>query len=250
MPSGRRVVVLTGANGSLSDLADLLSVEGLTLEETPLLTFEPPADWAPLDTALRQIERFAAVAVTSPRAADALVRRARIMGIDTSLVPAVWSGPGSVSVLRGAFATVHSPPNTPGEPASLALVLATAMLHAGVGSPVLFPCGESHREELPALLTAAGRRVEQVVCYRAVLASPALATAALARANIIVATSPRVARLLASVRRSDCQASLVAIGPTTAEAATAAGWVPETIADEPTTVAVARAIKQLLIANC
>jgi uroporphyrinogen-III synthase len=247
--TGLSSVVLTGASGSLEGLPVLLQGLGLSVETAPLVAFAPAADPMPLDAALDHIARYAAVVVTSPRAAEVLVERARARGVSPEGAPSVWTGAASADLLRRFFPSVMVPTDAATGPASLAVTLANAMLAAGVGSPVLFPCGETHREELPVRLRASGRRVEQVICYRTVPAGVAEAGAALARADIIVATSPTVASLLARARNSDTRAALVAIGPTTAEAAAAAGWTPDAIAERPTDSAVARAIQSLTLSH-
>ena len=249
MMASAPAVLLTGASGSLASLPRLLQGLGLTVHAAPLVSFAPAADLGPLDGALRQLSRYTAVAVTSPRAAEVVVERVLGQAIGTDSAPAVWTGAASAPLLRRAFPRVDVPASPIAGPASLAVTLANAMLAAGVGSPVLFPCGEIHREELPVRLRASGRRVEQVICYRSVPAPIEEATAALERADIVVATSPTVASLLARARRAETRAALVTIGPTTAEAAAAAGWSPDAIAERPTGEAVARAIHSLTLSH-
>jgi uroporphyrinogen-III synthase len=247
--AGPSSVVLTGTSGSLAGLPELLQGLGLTVDATPLVAFAPAHDLAPLDDALDHIARYSAIAVTSPRAAEVLVARATERGVSLQGSPAVWTGAASADVLKRLFPSVAVPTYATTGPASLAVTLANAMLAAGVSSPVLFPCGETHREELPVRLRASGRRVEQVICYRTVAAGLEEAGAALARADIIVATSPTVAALLARARKAETRAALVTIGPTTAEAAAAAGWTPDAIAERPTGPAVARAIQSLTLSH-
>lgn len=247
--AGPPLVVLTGTSGSLEGLPGLLRDLGLAVDATPLVAFAPAEDLGPLDAALDRISQYAAIAVTSPRAAEALVQRAMARGISLREAPVVWTGAASAEALRRCFPAVEVPGHASTGPASLAVTIANAMLAAGVGSPVLFPCGEVHREELPVRLRASGRRVEQVICYRTVPAGLEEAGAALARADIIVATSPTVASLLARVRKPGTRAALVVIGPTTAEAAASAGWTPDAIAERPTGNAVARAVQSLTLSH-
>ena len=124
-------------------------------------------------------------------------------------------------------------------------MLAGAMLAAGVGSPVLFPCGDTRRDELPAALKASGVAVEEVVCYRSVLAGEDVTRQATRDADILLVASPKVAALVARVIPRDERPALVAIGPTTAAAARAAGWAPAGVANRPTVPAVAARIKSL-----
>ncbi len=240
-------VVLTGAVGSLHELVPLLLEQGMRVEQVALLGFEPPASWATVDRALQSLQRYAAIAITSPRAAHAVLARVKALGLNADSAPVVWTGVASAAVLGDVFPLVRIPEQAQAGPASLAVAMAGGMLQAGVGSPILFPCGAIHREELPVRLRAAGRRVEPVICYHTRVASPDEARAALRGADIVVATSPVLAQVLATVRPPRHTPMLVAIGATTAEAAAASGWTPDAIAERPTAPAVARAIQSLSV---
>ena len=94
-------------------------------------------------------------------------------------------------------------------------------------------------------LRDAGALVDVVEAYRTVLAEPGRARAVMAAADVVVVTSPGVARLLASVEHRE-RPALVAIGPTTADEATRHGWPPDAVAASPAVPAVAAAIHSLL----
>ena len=237
-------VVLTGARGTLDGLAPLLRRAGCEVREHPLLTFGPPPSWEALDLALGQRDRLAAIALTSPRSAEALLGRVRELGIDPASLPPVWTGLASAARLGALLPDVRTAPAS-AVPGSLAVQLAEAMLAARVGSPVLFPCGESHREELVVRLRAAGRRVDPVVVYRAVLVDEAAAAQVLTDGDVVVVTSPRVVELLARVAPAALRPALVTIGATTAAAADRAGWPPARIAADPSVGAVFSAIHSL-----
>jgi uroporphyrinogen-III synthase len=124
--------------------------------------------------------------------------------------------------------------------------LARAMLAEHVAGPVLFPCGEAHREELPAVLRSAGLSVDEIVCYRSVLADVADARVAAQLGTILIVASPMVAGLLAQACPRGHRPGLLAVGPTTAESARAAGWPPAAVAVEPSVRGLAAAVKGLL----
>lgn len=128
--------------------------------------------------------------------------------------------------------------------------MAQAMLDAGVGSPVLFLCGDARREELTDRLTGQGIKVDEVVCYRSILASEPDALAAAARATVLVVTSPRVARLLATVCTQGRRPDLVAVGPTTARSAQDRGWLPAAVAASPTVQAITTAVQSAVAQRC
>ena len=249
-----QIVVVTASAGSLPGLDAALREFSLAVEARPLLRFAEPDSWAPVDQALNRIVEYRAVALTSPRASQALVGRLRNLGIAWPADgpwPLVWAGgPATESGLQGALPRVRMPPAESTAEVGAAEALARAMLEAGTGSPVLFLGGDSRREELTARLTARGIRVDEVVCYRSILASEAEARAAATRADILVVTSPRVAELLVTACPPEGRPALVAVGPTTAASAGARGWLPAGVAAAPTVQAVVGAVQSALTQRC
>ena len=242
----RPLVVLTTADGSLPGLADQLRKEGLQVREAPLLDFAPPPDWAKVDAAILGLPHYQAVAVTSPRAAKAFAARAAALRVTAPMGLDAWAtGTATAAPLRELFGEVHQPSSLATMDAGAGTMLAGAMLAAGVGSPVLFPCGDSRRDELPSALKASGISVEEVLCYRSVLAGEEAARQAALGADILLVASPKVATLVARMVPRDERPALVAIGPTTAAAARAAGWAPAAVAHRPTVSAVATRISSL-----
>ena len=170
-------VVLTVSPGSFPGLADGLRGLRLEVKEIPLLTFAPPDDWAPVDRALRELSRYDALAFTSPRAATAFIERYRADGEAPRVREArclpVWSGGSGTAgcarptLRRGATVRRRTraggsarrrrwPPRcwTPGWPA-----------------PCSSPAARSGATSLPTRLRHEGIEVDEVVCYRSVLAA-------------------------------------------------------------------------------
>ncbi len=248
------LLLIAGAADSLDGLEAALRSAGLeaTVQRAALLAIEPPDDWAPLDQTLDRLDRYSAIAFTSPRAAEAVQSRveSRESGVEEvesresrveSRVP-VWAvGPATAEAVRsfGWSGPLHVSKGTGGAD------LAREMLTAGVRGHVLHPCGDPHRPELATGLRAEGVSVDEPICYRSVLAEVSTAGQALERADAVVVTSPRVAALLARARR-DARPPLVAIGPATAGAAVVAGWAPDAVAEEPTPKSVGAALTRLL----
>jgi len=232
-------VVLTGASDGFAGLSYALAGAGYAVIEQPLLSFTQPEDWSAFDGALAVIDTFRAVAVTSPRAAEALAAR---LPRKPCRVPVWTSGERSGSVLAQCFSTIHV---VHGQGEGAAESVAAAILHAGIGGPVLFPCGSARRETLPQRLEAGGIRVQAEVCYHTVLESAEAARAALRAGEILVVTSPSVARLLASVRGDTTRPSLLAVGPTTAAELVHSGWPPDAVAEWTTTPGILDALSQL-----
>ena len=243
----RDAVVVTASAGSFPGLLEALRAVPVAVEEVPLMTFAPPLDWRPVDTAARALGRFEAVAFTSPRAARAFAERLALGMEATGKPKAIWAaGAGTAQALGENLGTVRLPDERDVAEQGAAAALAGAMLAAGVRGPVLFPGGDIRRDELPARLREAGIEVEEVVCYRSVLAGEADARSAAGRARVIIVASPSVAELLARACPAAERPDLLAVGPTTAAAARAAGWAPAGVAARPTAEALAAGVLALL----
>lgn len=245
-----RTVVLTASAGSFPGLAEALRAIPVAVEEIPLMTFAPPLDWAPVDAALADLRRFDAVALTSPRAAHAFAARAVALAAVVPASTAIWAaGAGTTQALAGKLGPVRRPDELAAGEQGAAAALALALLADGVRGPVLFPCGDIRRDELPVRLRDGGVLVEEVVCYRSVPASESDARRAAERARVLVVGSPSVAELLARACPTGARPALLAVGPTTAAAARGSGWAPAGVAERPTTDALVAAVRALITAR-
>jgi uroporphyrinogen-III synthase len=243
----RGPVVVTASAGAFPGLVEALRAIPAAVEEMPLMSFEPPLDWDPVDAAGRELARYEAVAFTSPRSARAFVDRMARLGVIPSGHTDVWAaGSGTTQALGTLLGPIRQPDERAVGERGAAAALAGALLAAGVRGPVLFPCGDIRRDELPARLRAGGIEVEEVVCYRSVLAGEAEARRAAERAKVLVVASPSVADLLARACPPSARPALLAVGPTTAAAARAAGWPPAAVAPQPTVGALAAGVRFLL----
>jgi len=239
-------VLITASAGTFPGLAEALRSISVVVEEVPLMSFAPPLDWAPVDEAVGALGRYAAVAFTSPRAARAFVERVAVLTEGTR--PAVWAaGPGTAQTLGDLLGPVRQPDELAVGEFGAAVALAKAMLGSGLAGRVLFPCGDRRRDELPARLRQGGLAVDEVVCYRSVLAGEFEARRAVQGAQIVVVASPSVADLLARACPPGARPSLLAVGPTTAAAARASGWPPVGVATGPTTDALAAGVRATLL---
>jgi uroporphyrinogen-III synthase len=238
-------VVLTAAAGSFPGLADALRALSADVLESPLLRFVPPADWHDVDRAIGELGRYQAVAFTSPRAAAAFGERWEEAG--RPALPPLWAGGrGTASALAPLAGRVRTAPEEETGRIGAAAALAAAMLRDGITGPVLFFCGEVRRDELPTRLRQEGIEVGEVVCYRSVLAGEDAARDAVRRAGLLVVSSPTVAELLARASASVPRPPLLAVGPTTAAAARAAGWTPTAVAARPDVAALVTEVSSLL----
>jgi uroporphyrinogen-III synthase len=240
-------VIVTASAGSFPGLVEALRAIPAAVEEIPLMTFAPPLDWSPVDAALAELGRFDAVAFTSPRSAGAFMGRASQLGAVMPPSTTVWAGgAGTAQALGTGLGPVRRPNERAVGEQGVATALAVALLAAGIRGPVLFPCGDLRRDELPARLRGAGVAVEEVVCYRSVLATELEARRATERGQLLVVGSPSVAELLARACPRGARPALLAAGPTTAAAARASGWEPAGVAARPTTEALAAAARELM----
>ena len=244
-------VVVTASAGTFPGLLAALQAIPVAVEEHPLMSFVPPLDWSPVDAALDQLSRYDAVAFTSPRSARAFVDRVmaagKLVAFEPPGGPGIWAGgAGTATALVDLAAPIHTPDGRRSGSLGAAGALARAMLEADVRGPVLFPCGEIRRDELPARLRDDGIEVEEVVCYRSVLAGEVEARRAAQRGQVVVVASPSVADLLARACPTGARPALLAVGPTTAAAARASGWPPAGVAARPTAEALAAGVRTLL----
>ena len=242
-------IVITASAGSFPGLADALSAAGRAVTEQPLIHFMAPSDWTSLDQALDRFHDYQAVALTSPRAATALATRLVHLRIRRPLVnpPQVWAGgAATAAALGGALGSVRTPEEREVGSSGAAAALAQLMLDARAAGPVLFPCGSSRRELLPQRLRSEGLRVDEVVCYQSVLAHESEAKSAAAAATLLIVASPSVAYLLVEACPPGSRPDLIAVGPTTAQAARDGGWEPAAVASHPTVDAVVAAVGNVL----
>jgi uroporphyrinogen-III synthase len=247
----RGTVVVTASAGTFPGLLAALQAIPVAVEEHPLMSFAPPLDWRPVDAALERLDRYDAVALTSPRSARAFVDRVvaagRQMSFESPGGPAMWAGgAGTAAALGDLSVPLYTPDGRLTGSLGAAGGLARAMLDAGVRGPVLFPCGEIRRDELPTRLREDGVEVEEVVCYRSVLAGETEARRAAERGQVLLVASPSVADLLARACPPGARPALLAVGPTTAAAARASGWPPAGVAASPTAEALAAGVRTLL----
>jgi uroporphyrinogen-III synthase len=243
-------VLLTASAGAFPGLVEALRAIPVAVEDVPLMTFAPPHDWAPVDAAVRTLDRYAAIAFTSPRSARAFGERVRSLAMTTPSGTTVWAaGTGTAEALGGSLQPVRQPDQHLVAERGAAGALAESLMQSRLEGRVLFPCGDIRRDELPDRLREGGIAVDEVVCYRSVLAGETEARGAAERAQVVIVASPSVADLLARACPPGVRPALVAVGPTTAAAARASGWPPAGVASRPTSEALAAAVRAVVAAR-
>ncbi|MEN8144702.1 MAG: uroporphyrinogen-III synthase [Gemmatimonadota bacterium] len=233
-------VAVTRAEDGTGPLTRLLERECGRVVHWPCVSFGPPEDTGPLRLALADLEAFDWIAVTSPRAADVLVRDAAQAPARTRIAAA---GPATAGRLEEAGWTVHVVPDSYG---GAPLVEALAASGEARGARILFPCSD---RALPATtdgLTRLGATVERVVAYRTLPGSPdaaeIMADVAAGGVQVVTFASPSAVTGLCRALTPDEAAGVLgsvpcaAIGDTTAAALREAGYPPAAVA-QPSTLA-------------
>lgn len=231
----RRYIVTRPLNHAAT-LSEALRAAGIEPIEVPAVTIMSPESWEPLDDALRRIQEYDWLLLTSRSGVDALFDRA---GTDF-----VWPGKprwaaigsGTAAALRErGIGDVWIPSRFLGE------VLGREM-PAARGERVLRVGAEEASEAPTAGLRARGVEVTEVIAYRTD-AAPAASRAQLLRAwadgveGVIFTSASTVRGFLGLVNTTGLRAEvgsvrLVAIGPITAAALRAEGLAPYAVASE------------------
>ncbi|MBI2246753.1 MAG: uroporphyrinogen-III synthase [Armatimonadetes bacterium] len=232
-----RRVIVTRPREHAERLAARLSAIEMEPVIVPTVAFAPPATYAPLDDAVRHLDRYAWILFTSRTGVRVFFER---MAAGPRALPEHlrWAavGPGTAEALRGrGIREVWIPSRYLSEAAG-------AELPAQRGDRVLRIRAEA-ASPLPAeRLRGRGVEVDEVVAYRTVLGPPEsvplLRQAVALGADGVIFTSASTvrgfARLIqvAALEHEIGRLTLIAIGPVTAEAIRALGWPVHLVAAE------------------
>ena len=243
--AGRRVLV-TRAGGQSEALAAQLRARGAEVVEVPLLAIAPPLDPEPFGDAVRLLDRYDWVLLTSANAAHALAAAAG------SRLPkglqVASSGPATSTVIRSLF------PDTPitAQPTrrfgSPGLAEALALVDVR-GSRVLVPVSDRSPAAIAGTLRGRGAQVDVVVAYRTATAEeagPDLRAALDRGVDVATFASPSAVEAFVDLAGSQRDVPAVVIGPTTAAAARAAGLAVAGTAEPETTEGLAEAVEKCL----
>jgi uroporphyrinogen-III synthase len=250
--AGRRVLVTRAAHqaGKLSEALRALGAEPV---EVPVVEIQPPASFALLDEALRRIDAYDWLVLTSANAAQALLDRAAELGIKldqmvTMKVAAV--GPGTASAAqKGKLAVTVMPESYVAEELLASLGAQTA------GQRVLLARAAIARDVIPDGLRASGAEVDVVDVYRNVLpeSAPKRLRDAL-KQKIDAATftsSSSVTHLKEAAEKAGIAfpfagVSAISIGPITSQTLREHGWEPAAEAYPSDISGLAAAVQRFL----
>ncbi len=228
--AGRRVLVTRAAQqaGKLSQGLRALGAEPV---EVPVLEIVPPESYVPLDDALRNLDRYGWLILTSANAVQALAERAAFSGVDLKKLAApqvAAVGQATAAAARLAGLPVAFVPQ-----AYVAESLVEGLPEPAAGKRILIARAAVARDVIPDALRAAGAEVEVVDAYRNVLpvAAPALLRQALLDGlDAATFTSSSSATHLAEAARAAGVAwplaavPAVSIGPITSLTLRELGW--------------------------
>jgi uroporphyrinogen III methyltransferase/synthase len=247
---GRRILV-TRPRAQAAQLTGRLEAYGAETVTLPTIRIEPPADWAPLDEAIRSLDGFRCVIFTSVNGVAAFRERLRDAGRSAPRAPGqivVAIGPATAEALsqEGLQADV-----VPDEFTAEGVVSALRP-RLGRGDAVLLVRAAEARDVLPRELAASGARVSIAPAYRTVLtregSERALALLEARRIDAVTFTSSSTVRGFVAVVAPDDAARLLgdvvvaAIGPITAATAAEHGLRVTVMPHEYTIPALAEAI--------
>jgi uroporphyrinogen-III synthase len=245
----RRTVVVTRGKGGEDALSERLRALGAEVREVPSIAFADPGDPAPLDAALRALDRFEWAIFTSATAVDRTAARLWALGVDVAALARLRLAAVGPATAERLARIVREPDLVPNE--AKGDVLARALAPHVRGRPVLFPRPADGRPETVAGLLAAGAELTAVEAYRTVPA-PASEIAPLAEwlargdVDAVVFASPSAVRAVVSALGERAAllrgVVLAAIGPTTAEALREHGLEPGAQPERYTGVDLAEAV--------
>jgi uroporphyrinogen-III synthase len=230
--AGRRILV-TRAVHQAGKLSEGLRALGAVPVEVPVLEIRKPASLDPLDNALRELDHYDWLIVTSANTVRALLERAAEIGHSLKLpssLKVAAIGEASASAARNArFQVALVPENYVAES------LVECMVGLVEGKSVLLARAAIARDVIPEALRAAGAKVDVVDAYQNAVPADAPARLRKELANGIDAatfTSSSSVEHLAEAARAAGLAfpfegvAAISIGPITTKTLCAYNWPP------------------------
>ncbi len=247
--AGRRIVVTRRPEQS-GWLCARLEEMGATVIELPLVEVALPAEMAPLDDALRRLDRYDWAVFTSANAVRSVSERMTDLGIgERGLTRRKIAsvGPATTRTLRACFPGVAVSVEASKHDAETLL----EELAAGArGLRFLLPTSDRARDVLPGGLREAGAEVDVVVAYRTV-APAGLRDQVLGGlrhgADLVTFASPSaVENLMAAAADVAGGVKAAVIGPVTEQACRRAGIEVRVVAEPSTAEGLVAAIARHL----
>ncbi|MGB7549324.1 MAG: uroporphyrinogen-III synthase [Terracidiphilus sp.] len=235
---GRRILVTRAAHQA-EKLSDGLRALGADPVEVPVLEIRGPASFEPLDQALRQIDSYDWLILTSANTVRVLIERADLLGVTLNRP----SAPTKVAAIGDATAKAAFQAGielTLVPESYVAESLVEALAGQASGRRFLLARAETARDVIPDALRAAGAEVDVVNAYRNVLpvAAPELLRKVMGEGidaatftSSSSATHLAEAAALAGIAFPLRGVPAISIGPVTSQTLRELGWEPAAEAD-------------------
>ena len=231
-------ILVTRAARQAGMLSDLLRARGFEAVEVPVLEMQPPASFASLDEALRTLDAYDWLIVTSANAVEAVAARAVLLKVPLAVfeklqIAAV--GEATARAVRKAGLDVALVPEK-----YVAESLVESLVGRVEGKKILLARAELARDVIPEALRAAGAELVVADAYRNAIpvGAPMQLRAALADGiNAATFTSSSSVTHLADVAQAAGIAfplagvNAISIGPITSQTLRSANWEPAAEAD-------------------
>ena len=229
--SGHRFLV-PRAQEQAAKFAALIEAQGGEAVCIPTIEIVPPVSWAPLDLAMRDLDEFDILILTSTNGVEAFFERLfennQYIGVLTML-QVVAVGPKTAEALREN----RIRPNLVPEDHRAEGVVAELLKQGVAGKRILYPRAELARPYIIEQLTAAGAEVVAPIAYRTLMpeenATQIRAELADGKLDAICLSSPSTFNNLLEMLGADARellagTRLFSIGPQTSEAIRTQGY--------------------------
>ena len=249
---GKRIVI-TRAAAQSEAIARELTARGAVPMVVPLVAFAEPEDFAPLDAAITEIQRFDWMIVTSAQAVRSLVKRGEqqklVLNRSESKPRIACVGPVSAEAARQAGLTVEYVAET-----HTGAALAEELGNRLQGAKVFLPRSDRSNPELPLALKRHGAKLTEVIAYRTLRPTATdernLRQIADGAADAVLFFSPSAVHHFAELfggeqlRTLQDKLAITAVGPVTANALREAGVSRAVVAADTTAAAVIEALEK------
>jgi len=249
---GKRIVITRSAAQS-EVLARELSARGAIPVVLPLVSFADPEDFAPLDAAIAEIQRFDWIILTSAQAVRALVKRGeelkRSLTHRGSKLRIASVGPVTAEAARQAGLPVEYVAGT-----HTGAALAEELGDRLSGAKVFLPRSDRANPDLPAALERRGAQVTEVIAYRTLRPTDVdqrnLRQIAEGAADAVLFFSPSAVQHFAELfggeqlRALQVKLAITAVGPVTANSLREAGVRRTVLSGDTTAAAVVDALEK------
>lgn len=168
LPLAGKRIVITRARPQAGELAKALMAEGAEVIELPTIEIRSPASWEPMDQAIRELDHFDILLLTSANGVESLLGRLKACGRDVHALDRLEIGaigPATAAELEKAGVHVDFVPR---------LYQAEGLLEALGGHEVrgkrfLIPRAKVARDLVPRVLTERGAEVRVIEAYETVV---------------------------------------------------------------------------------